>query len=105
MTIQKNPPQLSSADNVLELHSIYKDGLATVEGDPMTETRETETCMLEDQIGLLATAAEGESQEHINHLEDESQECGTENQIAQDEFKTSSSYKGTNIVMLLVSSH
>ena len=88
---------------MLELHFIDKDGLATVEGDLMTETRETETCMLEDQIGLLATAAEGESQEHINHLEDESQECGTESQIPQDEFKTNSSYKGKNI-MLLVSS-
>ena len=89
---------------MLELHSIYKDDLATVEGDLMTETRETETSMLEDQIGLLATAAEGESQEHINHLEDESQECGTEYQIAQDEFKSNSSYKGKNIVVLLVSS-
>ena len=100
MTIQKNPPRLSSADNVLELHSIYKDGLATVEGDPMTETRETEL-----EVGLLATATEGESQEQINQLEKELQEGGTENQIPQDEFQTSSSYKGKNIVMLLVSSH
>ena len=90
MTIQENPPKLSSTDNVLELHSSYKDGLAILEGDPMPETRETETCMSEDQNGLLATAAEGE----------ELQECGTENQIPQDEFKTNSSYEGKNIVML-----
>ena len=104
MTIQENPPLLSSADIVLELRSSYNNGLAIVEGDPMTKTKETKTCMSEDQNGLLATAAEGESQEHINQLEGESQECGTETQIPQDEFKTSSSYKGKNIVMLVVSS-
>ena len=100
MTIQENPPKLSSTDNVLELHSSYKDGLAILEGDPMPETRETETCMSEDQNGSLATAAEDESQEHINQQEEELQECGTENQISQDEFKTNSSYEGKNIVML-----
>ena len=87
-----------------EQQSIYKDGLATVEGDPTAKTRETGACMSEDQNGLLVTAAEGESQEHINLQEKESQECGTENQIPQDEFKKNSSYEGKNIVMLLFSS-
>ena len=96
MIIQENPPQLSSANNVLELPSS--------DWDPVTETRETETCMSEDQNGLLATAAECESQEHIHQLEEESQKCGTENRIPRDEFKTNSSYEGKNIVMLLFSS-
>ena len=103
MTIQENPPKLSSADNVVELQSIYKGGLGTVEGDPMTKTRETGACMSEDQNRFLATAAEGESQEHINQQEEESQECGTENQIPQDELKQNSSYEGKSIVMLLFS--
>ena len=51
----------------------------------------------------VVSCAEGESQEHINQLEDESQECGTENQIAQDEFKSNSSYKGKNIVNCVTS--
>ena len=86
---------------MVELQSIYKDGLATVEGDPMTKTREMGACMSEDQNGLLATAAEGESQEHINQQEEKSQECGTENQIPQDELKKKSSNEGKNTVMLL----
>lgn len=101
MAIQENPSRLSSGGNVMAVHSSYKDGLATVEGDPMTEIRETDTCMLEDQHGLLVTAAEGESQKHINQLEKESQECDTENQIPQVEFERNSSHEGKNIVILL----
>ena len=79
---------------MLELRSSYKDGLVRVEGDPLTELRETGTCILEDQHGLLVTAAEGESQEHANQLEKESQECDTKHQIPQVEFKRNSSYEG-----------
>lgn len=89
---------------MLEPHSSYKDRLATVEGDPTTGIRDSVTCMLEDQNGLLSTAPEGESLENINQLEEELQESETENQIPQDEFKTNSFYEGKNIVMLLFSS-
>ena len=40
---------------------------------------------------------------NINQQEEESQECGTENQIPQDELKQNSSYEGKSIVMLLFS--
>lgn len=75
-----------------------------MEGDPATGIRDSATCMLEDQNGLSFTAAEGESLENINQLEEALQESETENQIPQDEFKTNSSYEGKNIVMLLFSS-
>lgn len=75
-----------------------------MEGDPTTGIRDSVTCMLEDQNGLSFTAAEGESLENINQLEEALQESETENQIPQDEFKTNSSYEGKNIVMLLFSS-
>ena len=100
MAIQGNPSQLLIGDNVVEQHSTYKDGLATV--DPMTETKDTDTNMLGDQHGLLATAAEGESHEDISQLEKESQEGDTENQIAHVEFKRNSYYEGKNINVTLL---
>ena len=68
--------------------SSYEDGLATAEGDNMSETIETEH-------GLSATAAESESQEDINQLEKDSQECDTENQIPHHvELKRTTCYEG-----------
>ena len=48
MSVQENPSPNTSGDNLLQLQSSYEEGLATAEGDPLTETRETDP--LEDQL-------------------------------------------------------
>ena len=43
MPVQERPSQKPSGDNLLQLQSSYEEGLTTTGGDPVTETRGTDT--------------------------------------------------------------
>ena len=115
---------------MLQLQSSYEEGLASAEGDPVTETRETDAQYMpqlchptdgefrdgvdslyqnnirksdserkrrflsaksnDDVVRLITTAAERDSQEQMEWLQRELQECGAEKQILQAELKRTS---------------
>ena len=69
MVIQDKPSQNSSGDNLLQLQSSYEEGLTTTGGDPVTETRETDTCTLEGQhMQRLCHPTDGEFRDGVDSL-------------------------------------
>ena len=62
--MQENPPQNSSENNLLQLQSSYEEGLGTAEGDPVTETGETDT----RYIPHLCHLTDGELRDGVDSL-------------------------------------